>query len=250
MNVLLIEDEPIAARRLSELLIAVEPAASILAIIDSVQESVAWLINNPSPDLILMDINLSDGSCFSIFDVLEIEAPIVFCTAYDEYALKAFQSNGIAYLLKPVLEKDLLGALDKIKRLRSKATPMGTGKRLTQALYNKEEGYKSRFLVRAGEKLIPVLAQKISCFTADTHGVKLYFSDGDGHYLDYSVADLEAILDPKDFFRVSRQTIVSINAIESATAHARQTRVILKGAVPDQAVSRERVKDFRAWLER
>ncbi|MEX0298122.1 MAG: LytR/AlgR family response regulator transcription factor, partial [Kordiimonas sp.] len=147
MNILIIEDEDIAADRLKGLLQRVEPSANVIGTPVSIDESINWFQRNDMPDLVLMDINLADGSCFSIFDVIDITAPIIFCTAYDEYALKAFQSNGIAYLLKPILEADLRSALEKLATLRASLSNDGLDSRPTlKKIGNSQGGYKSRFL--------------------------------------------------------------------------------------------------------
>lgn len=250
MKVLIVEDEPIAANRLIELFGVVAPEAEIMGVTDSIASTLDWFVENDAPDVVMMDINLADGSCFSIFDVMDIQAPIIFCTAYDEYALKAFQSNGIAYLLKPVLESDLRGALAKLEKLTAslRGDPAGT-RPLLKGLGRNQDGYKSRFLIKAGDKLLPVPVTDISCFMAQEQGVKLYLADGDSFFMDYTVTELENLLDPGQFFRISRQAIVAGKAVVSASATIRQTRVVLDCMPQELAVARERAKAFRAWLD-
>lgn len=250
MNVLIVEDEAIAAERLSKLLSGLEPDANIVAVTDSIEETVNWLQRSRMPDLVLMDINLADGSCFSIFDIIDITAPIIFCTAYDEYALKAFQSNGIAYLLKPILESDLRGALDKLATLkRSLETEGSKNRQLLKSFGNKAENYKSRFLIKTGEKLLPIPVSDIACFMAQEQGVKLYMTDGDSYFLDYTVTELENLLDPQKFFRISRQTIVAGDKVISATANIRHTKVVLTCMPQELSVARERARAFREWFD-
>lgn len=248
MQVLIVEDEPIAAEKLKKLFAQVAPEAHIVAVTVSIAETIAWFRKNPVPDVVMMDINLSDGSCFAIFDVIDIVAPIIFCTAYDEYALKAFQSNGIAYLLKPVLESDLRGALDKLEGLRES---LGTSDSRTvlRSIGYGDGRYKSRFLIRAGEKLLPIPVADARCFLAYEQGVRLVLAGGEGYFLDYTMAELEGMLDPARFFRISRQAIVAGEAVVSATANLRQTRVLLDCLKEELPVARERAKAFRAWLQ-
>lgn len=246
MRVLIVEDEPIAASRLTELFDSVSPDATIVGTTASIAETLDWFQKNGMPDLVMMDINLADGSCFSLFDVIEITAPIIFCTAYDEYALKAFQSNGIAYLLKPVLESDLRSALDKLAVLQGASS---SGKAVLRSMSNATGGYKSRFLIRAGDKLLPVPVADIACFMAQEQGVKLYLKSGDSYFLDYTVSELEQLLDPEAFFRISRQAIIAGDAVVSATATIRHTRVILSCMPQELAVARERARAFRNWLD-
>ncbi|NVJ97994.1 MAG: response regulator transcription factor [Alphaproteobacteria bacterium] len=249
MNILIVEDEPIAAEKLKGMLARVAPNAAIVGVTGSISETVEWFSENPMADVVMMDINLADGSCFAIFDVVDVTAPIIFCTAYDEYALKAFQSNGIAYLLKPVVESDLTGALEKLEGLRESLSGVEEQRTMLRSMSAGQGGYKNRFLIRAGEKLLPVPVQDVHCFLAHEQGVRLVLSDGDGFFLDYTMAELEGLLDPAQFFRISRQAIVAGDAIVSATANLRQTRVVLDCLREELPVARERAKAFRAWLE-
>lgn len=250
MNVLIVEDEAIAADRLSNLLKAIKPEAQIVGITDSIEETLNWLHRNGMPDLVLMDINLADGSCFSIFDLIDITAPIIFCTAYDEYALKAFQSNGIAYLLKPILESDLRGALSKLSTLKqSLETGGGKNRRVLKTFSSRAGAYKTRFLIKIGDKLRPIPVTDIACFMAQEQGVKLYMASGDNYFLDYTVTELEQLLDPLKFFRISRQTIIAGDMVVSATANMRHTKVTLSCMPQELAVARERARTFREWFD-
>lgn len=250
MKVLIVEDEIIAADRLRNLLTDIDPDAEVVAVTDSIQSTVDWLQTEGMPDLVLMDINLADGSCFSVFDIIDITAPIIFCTAYDEYALKAFQSNGIAYLLKPVLESDLRGALEKLATLKNSLEDKnGTKRTLLKSFGNKSNTYKSRFLIKTGDKLLPVSVGDVACFMAQEQGVKVYLESGNSYYLDYTVTELDNLLDPQKFFRISRQTIVAGEKIISATANLRHTRVILSCMPQELAVARERARAFREWFD-
>ena len=253
MNILIVEDEPIAVTRLCDLIASVAPGVKVCGKTRSISETLHWLQTNATPDLVMMDINLADGTCFSLFEVFDITAPIIFCTAYDEFALKAFQANGIAYLLKPILEADLKAAFEKLETLRgSLLKDVGAERRVLKGMSSMENGYKLRFLVKAGDKLLPVPVQDIACFMAQDQGVKLYLKNGGSFFIDYAVAELEKILNPDQFFRISRQAIIAGDSVVSATAGTRQMRVVLS-CLPQElsqelSVARERTKAFRSWL--
>jgi len=239
MKTLIIEDEPHSASKLVEMLTKLKPGSTIVGIIPSVTEAVQYFNSHVMPDLILMDINLSDGSCFSIFEITKVTAPIIFCTAYDEFALKAFQTTGIAYLLKPVIESDLQLALQKIDQL----------KKLPQNYKTiAVEKYKSRFLIQAGEKIFPVFTKDIACFNKEQHGLKLHLKRGESYFIDYTVTELNELLKPREFFRVSRQTIVAKDAILTAKVRVRDASVTIKGNNTELPISRERAKTFRKWF--
>ncbi len=250
MKVLIVEDEIIAADKLKALLERIEPSAHVVSITASIDESIQWFQHNCMPDLVLMDINLADGSCFSIFDIIDVTAPIIFCTAYDEYALKAFQSNGIAYLLKPVLEADLRGALEKLATLQASLSDNASSNRpILKTIGNFHGKYKTRFLIKTGDKLLPIPVNDVACFMAQEHGVKLFMTSGESYFLDYTVTELEGLLDPANFFRINRQAIVSGDKIESATANIRHTKIVLSCMPQELAVARERARAFREWFD-
>lgn len=238
MKILIVEDEPRAAGRLSDMLQKLILDCKITAIIPSVSETVKWLKTNKMPDLILMDISLSDGQCFSIFEIVKVTSPIIFCTAHDEFALQAFQTNGIAYLLKPVTEHDLKTALEKLDQIMNK----------NYRAIN-DVPYKTRFLIEAGDKIFPVTINQIICFNVEQNGLKLYMVGGKNYFIDYTASELETLLSPADFFRISRQTIIAKNAIREATTSARNARVTLSEINLELRISRERTKSFRQWFQ-
>lgn len=239
MNVLIVEDEPRAATKLSDMLSKLMPECIIIGIIPSVVEAVKYFKSHDMPDLVLMDINLADGSCFSVFEIITITAPIIFCTAHDEFALKAFQTNGIAYLLKPVTERDLKVALQKLDQLTSRKSNYKT-----LAI----EQHKSRFLIQAGEKIFPVLTKDIAYFMVEEHGLKLYKNDGDSFFIDYTVTELTDLLNPADFFRINRQAVIAKNAVVTTTPTVRNARLTLQNNL-ELSISRDRIKSFRKWFE-
>ncbi|GJL93889.1 MAG: DNA-binding response regulator [Hyphococcus sp.] len=249
INILIVEDEPLAVERLKEMLDHVAPGNNVVGATTSVGETLQFFQNNPAPDLILMDISLADGSCFSIFEVCDVMAPVIFCTAYDKYALDAFQTNGIAYLLKPVTETDLRNALGKLDQLRETLNRSGKG---VQQSFRKiglgESEFKSRFLIKAGDKLLPVPTSQLACFIAEEHGLKVYMLNGSSYYLDYTLAELEEILDPSQFFRISRQAIVACEAVISVTSNIRGAVVSIDAVSGSIPVARDRAKNFREWL--
>ena len=249
MNILIVEDEAIAAERLIKMLSTVLPNAQICGLASSIAETLDWLDTHDIPDLVLMDVHLADGTCFSIFDVADVPAPIIFCTAYDEFALKAFQTNGIAYLLKPVREDDLKGAIDKLTSLRKTKKIHSETRNVLRSIGGLKNRYKTRFLIKSGNRLMPLEISEIGCFMAQPEGVKVYKKTGDDYFLEYSLTELEGLLDPDMFFRVNRQAIVSIVEIKSASTAARNMRVTLKCLDQDIPVARERAKAFRQWLE-
>lgn len=250
MNVLIVEDEPHAVARLKDVLIVVAPECRVIGVTASVLETVTWLNAHPMPDLIIMDVHLADGNCFSIFDVCDITAPIVFCTAYDEYALKAFRTNGIAYLLKPINEEDVRGAFEKLDTLRQpiESSILSTRRQALRLLDGNQEGYKTRFLIKAGDKLLPAHTKDIACFISESHGPKVYFFNAESYYIDYTLAELINVLNPRDFQQISRQAIISLNAIRAASTGLRSAQVTIKVMDRSLPIARSRVKAFRKWI--
>ena len=214
MNILIIEDENAAARRLEKLVSEVAPDAQVLDRLDSVENAVLWLKSNPAPDLILLDIHLADGSSFEIFQHVQVSSPIVFTTAYDEYALQAFKENTIDYLLKPIKVGDLEAAFKKYNRL---FPPADTDyKRLSDALMNNGGAhYLRRMLVRFSNSFRLVDMSDVGYFyTKDKITFMVVKSSGKRFPADYPLEKLESMLDPGQFFRINRQFIININAIK------------------------------------
>lgn len=258
MKVLIIEDEELAVKKLQKTLASVDATAEVVGVADSIRSSVSWLQQNPSPDLILMDIELADGQSFEIFDKVDIKSTVIFTTSYDEYALKAFKVNSIDYLLKPIQKEDLHAALEKLKNVRSlygnnnNSTPAlnveSLVKELQQKLQPKE--YRKRFLVKHAQKLVSVDVEEIAYFYSD--GRLNFFKTNDNRkfVVDYTMDDLEAMLDPDQFFRISRAFYVSVNCIDQIHDYFGNRLLLnLKPAVDKEAVvSREKVTDFKKWM--
>lgn len=259
MNILIVEDEDIAAKKLAKTLAAVAPDAAVVAVTCSIRETVAWLQAHPvgqpdAPDLILMDIELSDGQSFQIFEQLSVKTPVIFTTSYDEYAIRAFKVNSIDYLLKPVQKDELRAALDKFGR-QSSSPPANIDvtvgdllKELRKQLAPKE--YRQRFLVQYAAKLLSLDTNQIAYFFTDNRMNQIRTLDGRKMVVDYSMDELEAMLDPAQFFRVSRSFLVSMNSVEQIqTYFGNRLSLKLKPAIDKEVVvSREKLTPFKDWL--
>ncbi|GAB4032092.1 LytR/AlgR family response regulator transcription factor [Spirosoma jeollabukense] len=256
MNVFVIEDEELAARKLTRLLQEVDPAIQIIATAASVQASVNYLQNHPAPDLILMDIELADGQSFEIFEQTPVASPVIFTTSYDEYALKAFKVNSIDYLLKPIKRTELEASLAKHKRLTKQQASESDGhvaidalvQQLRQQLQPTE--HRKRFLVRHLSQWLPVEVSDIAYFLSE-EGVSLFRTHTNQKFsLDYTLDELDAMLDPAQFFRANRQFIVAINAVQQIHPYFNnKLKLILKPTTTDEVlVSRERASDFKKWM--
>ena len=250
MKVLIIEDEKIAADRLEQMLIEIEPNVQVSAKIDSVLQSVQWLSKN-TVDLIFLDIQLSDGVSFTIFERVDVKTPIIFTTAYDEYALKAFKVNSISYLLKPINKEELSESITKYNNLRS-AFNIDIDA-LLQFIHEKEAKYKENFVIQIGEKIKRIETSEIAYFYALEKSVFLKTFQNKSYPMDFSLDNLETRLDPKLFFRINRKMIIHIRAIANMTAYSRSRIKVDLNPKPendsDALVSISRSADFRKWLE-
>lgn len=250
MKVLIIEDEELAVKKLQKTLASVDDTAEVVGIADSIKSSVEWLQANEQPDLILMDIELSDGQSFEIFNLTEVKSPVIFTTSYDEFALKAFKVNSVDYLLKPIQKEELAAALDKFKKMNSKTDVSidSLVKELQQKLQPKE--YRKRFLVKHGQKLVSVEMNEIAYFYSDGRLNFFKTTDNKKFVVDYTMDELEDMLDPKVYFRISRSFYVSINAIDKIDDYFGNRLILsLRPEVDKEAlVSREKVTDFKKWM--
>ena len=249
MHVLIIEDEPLAAQRLETMLKAVKQDIRVLAKIGPVKEALRWL-NQHTADLIFLDIQLSDGLSFRIFEELQLQTPVIFVTAYDQYAIQAFQLNSIAYLLKPVRQEALAESLDKYQSLRAAF-------RIDfESLMESMQGglsYKKRFLIQVGERFKKIETAEIACFYAFQKGNYLKTYANYTLPVEYALDRIEQMVDPEVFFRINRKYIVHINAIAKMTAWSR-SRMKLELEPPveqglEAVVSVERAAKFREWLD-
>ncbi|MEM7486761.1 MAG: LytTR family DNA-binding domain-containing protein [Bacteroidota bacterium] len=251
MNVIIIEDEKPAARRLNRLLAELDVEVSTM--LHSVEESIEWFQNNPHPDLIFLDIQLSDGLSFEIFDIIEVKSAIIFTTAYDEYALQAFKLNSIDYLLKPIDDEELESAVKKYKDFKPDSHKISVDfNDIKNLLVNPlEREYKKRFTVKVGQHLKIINADDVECFYSENKGTYAATSEGRSYLLDTTLENLEEELSPKIFFRVSRKFYVNINHINDIISYTNSRLQIKLNRFNEQEiiVSRERVKDFKLWLE-
>ena len=251
MNVIIIEDEKPSARRLQRMLERLD--INVNTMLHSVQESIVWFNENEHPDLIFLDIQLSDGLSFEIFEQVSVTSSIIFTTAFDEYALQAFKLNSIDYLLKPIDEEELEAAVKQFKDVRPVSSNVQINfediKKLLTNPVDRE--YKKRFTTKIGQhiKMIPV--DEIECFYSENKGTYAHTIDGRDYLLDTTLELLEAELEPALFFRISRKFYININAIKDIISYTNSRLQLKLNNYKDQdiIVARERVKDFKVWLE-
>lgn len=253
MKILIIEDEYHAQKYLSNLLKEIIPTVQILDMLDSVEDAVDWFNEHPAPNLIFMDIQLADGLSFNIFKKIEVNAPVIFTTAFDQYALQAFKVNSVDYLLKPIDEVDLQKAIDKYQNI------YGTNTNFNQASllkvinsFQQKENFRQRFLIKQGKDFIYLPVEEIAylysadgmTFIMDTYKKR--------HLLDTTLDAIEKELNPKNFYRISRKQIIHIQSVAKIFAYFNhRLKLALKPESKVEAiVSRERVKEFKAWLDR
>ncbi len=251
MQIVIIEDEPLAAKALAKLLDEEMPGQPPVAMLKSVKEAVAWFGANPQPDLVFSDIQLSDGISFEVFEQCRLTCPVVFVTAYDEYAIRAFRHNSIDYLLKPVDRPDLQRALEKHRRLggQQQLASQLQGLLAQMASGQPEKKHRERFFALAKDALIPVPAGSIACFYKDEIIYLLTFDNKRLPSESNTLDDIEQLVDPAVFYRANRQAIVNIGAVEKLVPTYKGLTVRLKPPVSlELDISREKVRDFKAWL--
>lgn len=256
MKVLIIEDEAPAFRRLQKVLEEIDESIEILEVLDSVSDSVKWLKNHQAPDLVFMDIQLSDGISFEIFENTEVSSPVIFTTAFDEYTLRAFKVNSIDYLLKPIKRQELEKGIDKYRFFQNKFG--GTNKLLKEEnlgeLIKKitltEKQYKTRFLIKTGDKLLSISSEEISHFQMRQGVVHLYTLNSKRYITDHTMEELSNISDPEKFHRANRQFIVAYDAIKTVHKyHKGKLLIELHTAFDEQIiVSMEKASSFKKWL--
>ncbi|MCB0630882.1 MAG: response regulator transcription factor [Lewinella sp.] len=246
MKVWIVEDEPAAARRLNKLLQETEPGIQILAQLDSIESIVDYLETHTLPDLIFMDIHLADGPCFELFRHVDIRKPIIFTTAYDQYAIEAFKVNAIDYLLKPIKVEFLRRALDKYREF----TPSGTIDYRSLAKALQQDQATHRFLVRIGQRIRLVDVQDAAYFFTENKVTFVVTWDGSRLPLDVTMEKLEEILDERHFFRINRQYLIHFRSIKEMYAYSKsRVKLDLSPASPaDIIVSTERSPHFKRWL--
>ena len=250
MNIIIIEDEKPAARLLQR---KVEKLGlEVNQMLHSVEEAIAWFQNNNHPDLIFLDIQLSDGLSFEIFEKVEIKSSVIFTTAYDEYALRAFKLNSIDYLLKPIDEDEMETAINKFKLQQAKPEIQQFDfEQIKRMLVNPaEKTFKTRYTVKIGQHLKIITTDEIECFYSENKGTYIHTIDNRDYLIDSILEVVENDLNPKDFFRVSRKFIVPLKAIKEIQLHSNsRLKVILPTYKEDEViVSREKVQEFKTWL--
>lgn len=251
MTVLLIEDEQPAARRLTNLLHEIDPSLQVLPALESVSDVVAYLQIQPHPDLILSDIQLSDGLSFDAFRQVEPRCPIIFTTAYDEYAIQAFKLNSLDYLLKPVVADELRTALAKFNRQTAlTAAPPADYASLWQSLSQSQRAYRQRFLIAYRDTYRAVRAEEVAYFYSENKITRLVCPDGKWYPIPETLEEIAEQVDPRQFFRANRQCIIRIDSIETIHKHfnGRLKIDLNPPASEDVFVSRERADEFKQWL--
>lgn len=248
MKALIVEDERMAQMQLVRLLSANFPEIEVVATSDSVRNTIEYLENNPQPDVIFMDVELSDGDCFEIFRHTKVSAKVIMTTAYDAYAIKAFETGTIDYLLKPIDATALKRAVDRCK---SRDNGVDVDKLLAAIGGGQQKQYRERSTVRSGDKIIPVAADDIAYFYSEDKANYLTTSEGKTYIIESTLDQLEEDLNPSKFFRISRGCIINRTAIKSASRHVGGRMVItpVMDAPFEMSVSRARTEDFMTWLD-
>ncbi|MDF1547522.1 MAG: LytTR family DNA-binding domain-containing protein [Bacteroidales bacterium] len=252
MKVVVIEDEHLAAKRIIDLIKKYDDSIEVLAKLESVKKSVEWFSKNTSVDLVFMDIQLADGLSFEIFEQSSLQAPVIFTTAFDEYAIRAFKVNSIDYLLKPIDFEELSRALNKYKNnFGSTTNVIPDYSKVEEVLQMLTKQYKSRFVVKVGNHIRPIEVTEIQYFYSLEKSSYLYTNDNKSYALDFSLDQIENLVDPNSFFRISRKFLVNISAIKEVISYSKsRLKLKFKQSTEDNAiVSREKVGAFKDWLE-
>lgn len=252
MRILIIEDEHYAAKRLKKMVKTILPEADILEVLDSVEESIEWFQKHEEPNLVFMDIQLADGLSFKIFESIKFSCPVIFITAFDEYAIEAFKLNSVDYLLKPIEESKLEAAIDKFKRIHEQPdlNRMDWSK-LERSLYANKEKFKKRFLVKMGAAfqylnvvdIVLLYSEESVSFAIDQNGKRFI--------IDHTIEQIEKLIDPSEFFRINRKHIVAIASINKIHPflNSRLKLELNQKTDQDLVVSRDKVKDFKLWVQ-
>lgn len=250
-DVLIIEDEAKTARELANILKHIDDGINVLTILDSVEQSVQWFATNKQPDLIFSDIQLADGLCFDIYNQVSVKSPIIFCTAFDEYLMNAFDTNAVSYLLKPITREKVEKALDKFHVLKAVFEKEESSKNLTGLLHQLKYNYKTALLVHQKEKIIPIQVKDIAFFYLDKTIINITTIANQKYYLSSAMDDIEQMLDPSLFYRANRQFLINKTAVANAERFfARKLVAKLKVETPETIiVSKAKASEFLQWLE-
>ena len=250
MNVLIFEDEKPTALRLASLLSEIDKSIKIVGTIGSVQAGIKWYKKNEMPDLIFQDILLSDGNCFDIFDAVEITAPVIFTTAFSEYAIKSFQVNSIDYIIKPYDIKDLKSALEKYRKLKGAFSP--PEKTLLEEILKKKEFVpKKRFLIKVGDNYFPIASENIAYLISEEGLTFATLFNKEKHIVNSSIVDLAKQMDPSTFYQINRKMIVNINSVTKLSSwfNSRLKLTLIPPLNEEAVVSRERTSGFKEWMD-
>ena len=251
MNVLITENENPAVDGLVRYLQIIDPGINVTGITQSVESTINWLQINPAPDLIFMDIQLDDGLCFELFETMKIDIPVIFTTAYDEYMLSAFKVNSVDYLLKPIDEVQLRKAIKKFKTIHYNTSV--NNEVIKQLLNELNKGYKNRFLIKVGEHYKSITDKEIACFYILERAVFLRTTLDKDYTIDYSLDNLQKMINPDIFFRINRNCIININQINDILNYS-SSRLIIKlnsnRPIYDLIVSKDKVREFKKWIDK
>lgn len=253
MKILIVEDEKLSADRLAQLTRALAPEAEIMAVVDSVKRAVEWLNTNDAPDLLFLDIQLADGLSFEIFDKARLTAPVIFTTAYDEYAIKAFKVNSVDYLLKPIDQDDLAAALTKFRQVAHRPAQLAvSADKLEALLAGIGRSFKERFIIKVGDHIRSVEVKTVDHFVSQEKATFLQTGEGKRFIVDFTLDQVEALVDPAVFFRINRKYLVSFEAITDIVAWSNsRLRLVLRNCDDREVVvAREKVNAFKEWLDR
>ncbi len=250
MKVLILEDENMAAKRLTGLLQKLDAEIEVLDVLDSVKTGVKWLAENKA-DLLFFDIQLADGLSFEIFEQVEVKTPIIFTTAFDEYAIKAFKLNSVDYLLKPIDPSELENALNKFKAQHKENSPAFNMAMIEQAMNMMAKKYKERFVVKIGEHIHTIKVEDAAYFFSQDKATFLQTKDKNRFIIDYTLEQVEQLIDPNRFFRINRKYLISLDAVKDIVTYSNsRLRLVLHQTDDmDVIVSREKVQDFKKWLD-
>lgn len=250
MNVLIFEDEKPTAKRLSTLLLKIDNSISIVGIIGTVADGIKWYKENQMPDLVFQDIILSDGNCFDIFNAVDVTAPVIFTTAFSEYAIKSFQVNSIDYIIKPYDVEDLQSALDKFKKIKGAFNPPENNL-LEEILKKNAFVPKKRFLIKMGNNYVPVNSDDIAYLVSDEGLTFATLFNKEKHIVNFSVAELAKQMDPSTFFQINRKMIVNVKSVQKISSwfNSRLKLTLIPPLNEEAVVSRERTSGFKEWMD-
>jgi DNA-binding LytR/AlgR family response regulator len=251
MKAIIIEDEKLSAEHLAHLLQRVDASIEVLANYDSVKKSITAFEKGIRADVLFVDVHLADGLSFEIFSKVNIDTPVIFTTAFDEYAIKAFKLNSVDYLLKPIGIEDLRAAIDKLKKIKQHQQ-VNMIENITAAYQIINKSYKNRFLVKMGDSIVSVKSEDVAYFVSEDGTTILTSQQNKRYAIDFTLDQLEELVSPELFFRINRQILISINSVHKVSTYFNsRLKIAVDGLLDEQAVvSRDRVAEFKAWLDK